>query len=128
MILDTSAIVAVFLKEPGFEIVVDKLAAAPDAGIGAPTATETAIVVGARLRIDGRSLVGRFLHEQDVSIVTFGEDHWRTAADAYARFGRGRHKAALNYGDCLTYAVAKLSGQPVLAVGRDFAHTDLELA
>lgn len=128
MILDTSAIVAIFLRELGFELLVDKLAAASNAGIGAPTATETAIVVGARLQLDGRSLVSRFLHEQEVSIITFGEDHWRTAADAYARFGRGRHKAALNYGDCLTYAVAKLAGQPVLAVGRDFAQTDLDLA
>jgi ribonuclease VapC len=128
VILDTSAIVAIFLRELGFELLVDKLAAASNAGIGAPTATETAIVVGARLQLDGRSLVSRFLHEQEVSIITFGEDHWRTAADAYARFGRGRHKAALNYGDCLTYAVAKLAGQPVLAVGRDFAQTDLDLA
>jgi ribonuclease VapC len=128
MILDSSAIVAIFLKEPGFEVVADKLAEAENLGIGAPTATETAIVIGARLRMDGRSLVSRFLHEQDVAIVTFGEDHWRAAADAYARFGRGRHTAALNYGDCLAYAVAKLAGEPLLAVGHDFVHTDLELA
>ncbi len=128
MILDTSAIVAIFLKEPGFEKVIDKLAAVADVGIGAPTATEAAVVVGARLRADGRGLVSRFLHEQQVAIIPFGEDHWRAAADAYARFGRGRHKAALNYGDCLAYAVAKLAGQPLLAVGRDFPNTDIELA
>jgi len=128
MILDSSAIVAVFLKEPGFESLVDQMADAAHLGIGAPTAAETAIVVGSRLGMDGRALVSRFLHEQDVAIVTFGEDHWRTAADAYARFGRGRHRAALNFGDCLTYAVAKLAGEPLLAVGRDFPHTDLDLA
>lgn len=128
MILDSSAIVAIFLKEPGFEALVDKLAVAANLGLGAPTATESAIVVGARLGMDGRNLVSRFLHEQDVAIVTFGNDHWRTAADAYARFGRGRHKAALNFGDCLAYAVAKLAGEPLLAVGRDFSQTDLELA
>lgn len=128
MILDTSAIVAIFLKEPGFEALVDKMAEAANLGIGAPTASETAIVVGARLGMDGRILVSRFLHEQDVAIVTFGNDHWRAAADAYARFGRGRHKAALNFGDCLTYAVAKLAEAPLLAVGRDFLHTDLDLA
>jgi ribonuclease VapC len=128
VILDSSAVVAIFLKEPGFEALVDKLAAAASIGIGAPTATETAIVVGARLTMDGRTLVSQFLHEQDVVIVTFGEDHWRTAAEAYARFGRGRHKASLNFGDCLTYAVAKLAGEPLLAVGRDFSHTDLDLA
>jgi ribonuclease VapC len=128
MILDSSAIVAIFFKEPGFEALVDKLATATNTGIGAPTATETAIVVGFRLGTDGRTLVSRFLHEQDVAIVTFGEDHWRTASEAYERFGRGRHKAALNFGDCLTYAVAKLAGEPLLAVGRDFSHTDLDLA
>ena len=128
MILDTSAIVAMFFKEPGFEQLIDKLAAATDPAIGAPTAAETAIVVGARLGRDGGSLVSRFLHDQHVSVVTLGEDHWRAAAEAYARFGRGRHKASLNYGDCLTYAVAKLAGQPLLAVGRDFPHTDLPLS
>jgi len=128
MILDSSAIVAIFLKEPGFEALVDKLAEAANVGIGAPTAAETAIVVGARLGMDGRNLVSRFLHEQDVVIVTVGNDHWQSAAEAYARFGRGRHKAALNFGDCLTYAVAKLAGEPLLAVGRDFPHTDLDLA
>jgi ribonuclease VapC len=128
MILDTSAIVAIFLRESGFETLVDKVAAAANLGIGAPTATETAIVVSARLGRDGRNLVSQFLHEQDVVVVTFGNDHWRSAADAYARFGRGRHKAALNFGDCLTYAVARLAGEPLLAVGRDFPHTDLDLA
>ena len=128
MILDSSAIVAIFLREPGFEVVVDKMAAASNLAIGAPTAAECAIVIGARLGREGRSLVARFLHEQDVAIVTFGEDHWRAAADAYARFGRGRHKAALNFGDCLTYAVAKLAGEPLLAVGRDFPQTDIDLS
>lgn len=128
MILDTSAIVAVFFREPAFEEIVEKLASAPDVAIGAPTAAETAIVVGARLGIDARGLVSRFLLEQRIAAVPFGDDHWRAAADAHTRFGRGRHKAALNYGDCLTYAVAKLAGQPVLATGRDFARTDLEVA
>ena len=128
MILDSSAIVAIFLKEPGFEALVDKLAEAANVGIGAPTAAETAIVVGARLGMDGRNLVSRFLHEQDVVIVTVGNDHWQSAAEAYARFGRGRHKAALNFGDCLAYAVATLAGEPLLAVGRGFRHTDLDLA
>lgn len=58
-------------------------------------------------------------------MVPFGEDHWRQAAEAYARFGRGRHKAALNFGDCLSYAVARLADQPLLCVGDDFARTDL---
>jgi len=128
MILDSSAIVAVFLREPGFEQIVEKMAGAANLGIGAPTAAEAAIVVGARLAHDGRSLVDRFLRELDVAVVTFSEGHWRAAADAYARFGRGRHPASLNFGDCLAYAVAKLAGEPLLAIGRDFPRTDLEIA
>jgi ribonuclease VapC len=128
VILDSSAIVAIFLKEPGFEAVVEKVAAADALGIGAPTASECAIVLSARLGRNGRGLLGQFLHEQDVAVVTFGEDHWKAAAEAYAKYGRGRHRAALNFGDCLAYAVASLSGEPLLAVGRDFPHTDIELA
>ncbi len=128
MILDSSAIVAVFLREPGFEAIVEKIAGAANLGIGSPTAAETAMVISARLGRDGRSLVNRFLQEQEIAVVTFGEEHWQAAASAYARFGRGRHPAALNFGDCLSYAVAKLAGEPLLAVGRDFARTDIELA
>jgi len=68
------------------------------------------------------------LQEAQVAVVPFGEDHWRAAVDAYIRFGKGRHAAALNFGDCLTYATARLSGLPLLAAGRDFSKTDLELA
>jgi len=76
----------------------------------------------------GRDILIRLLHEWTVAIVPFGEDHWRQAADAYTRYGRGHHKAGLNLGDCLAYAVAKLADQPLLCVGDDFAKTDLALA
>jgi ribonuclease VapC len=128
MILDTSAILAVVFKEPGFEVVLDKIAAAEVVAIGAPTAAEAGIVLDARLGGVGRGALIRLLHEWAVSVVPFGEDHWKQAADAYARFGRGHHKAALNFGDCLSYAVAKIADQPLLCVGSDFSRTDLLLA
>jgi ribonuclease VapC len=128
MILDTSAILAVVFKEPGFEVVLDKIAAADVIAIGAPTAVEAGIVLDARLGGIGRGALVRLLHEWAVSVVPFGDDHWKQAADAYARFGRGRHKAALNFGDCLSYAVAKIADQPLLCVGTDFSRTDLLLA
>lgn len=128
MILDSSAIVAIFLKEPGFEAVIEKIAAAAALGIGAPTAAECATMLSARLGRNGRGLLGQFLNEQDVAVVTFGEDHWKAAAEAYAKYGRGRHRAALDFGDCLAHAVASLSGEPLLAVGRDLSHTDIALA
>lgn len=60
--------------------------------------------------------------------VAFTEHHSRAAVDAYERFGKGRHAAALNFGDCLTYAVARLAERPLLFVGGDFAKTDLPAA
>ena len=60
--------------------------------------------------------------------MAFGEEHWREAVTAYNRFGRGRHEAQRNFGDCMAYAIAKLAGEPLLCTGADFAKTDLHLA
>src|SRR2546422_564477 len=70
----------------------------------------------------------RFLQESGLVPIPFGEAHWREAVEAYARFGRGRHRAGLNFGDCLSYATARLAGRPLLCVGDDFKKTDLALA
>lgn len=128
MILDASAVVAVIFREDGFEELLDKIATASSIGIGAPTLTETAIVLSSRLRRDARGVVARFLSEAEVTVVPFGEEHFGMATDAWLRFGRGRHPAALNRGDCLAYATARLSREPLLCVGEDFPKTDLELA
>src|SRR5262245_36742674 len=128
MIVDSSAILAILLREPGFETVVDKIAAASHLSIGAPNLTETAIVLENRMGRSGRDVLIHFIHEWKVDIIPFSVSHWQEAATAYRRFGKGRHKAALNFGDCMSFAVAKLSGQPLLCVGADFEKTDLELA
>ena len=128
MILDTSAILAVVFKEPGFDVVLGKVATADAIAIGAPTAAEAAIVLEARLGANGKGTMLRLLDEWQIEVVPFGNEHWKEAAEAYARFGRGRHKAALSFGDCLTYSVAKLADQPLLSVGDDFSKTDLRLA
>lgn len=128
MIVDSSAIVAVFLKEPGFGVLVEKLGRAGTVGIGSPTLVETAIVLSARLDADARGALGRFIYEFGMVVIPFGELHWRAAVDAYWRFGRGRHAASLNFGDCLTYATASLAKNPLLCVGEDFSKTDLDIA
>jgi ribonuclease VapC len=128
VILDTSAIVAVLFKEPGWEVLLDKLVAATGPAVGVPTLTEAAIVVSARMRRDGRAMLARFLTEGSIAAVPFGEEHYGTAVDAWLRYGKGRHRAALNFGDCMAYATAKLADQPLLCVGSDFALTDLDLA
>ena len=127
MILDSSAILTILLREPDFEIIVDAIATAPKLAIGAPTLTETGIVLGNRIGENARSVLIHFIHEWKIEIIPFGEDHWQEAVTAYSRYGKGQHKASLNFGDCMTFAIAKLSGQPLLCTGSDFSKTDLQL-
>ena len=127
MIIDSSAILAVVGKEPGYERILHALAISQQARIGAPTRLETGIVMMARFGPRGKTVLSRFLQENAVTIIAFGEEHAAVALDAYSRFGKGRHPAALNFGDCCAYATASLAGEPLLCVGDDFAKTDLLL-
>jgi ribonuclease VapC len=127
VIVDSSAVVAVVLAGPGHESLVDPISADGRAGIGGPTLAETGIVLSAKLGVAGQTLLVRFLEEADVDVVPFGEEHWLIAVEAFRRYGKGRHPASLNFGDCLTYATARLASEPLLALGDDFAQTDLEL-
>lgn len=128
MILDSSAVVAILLRERGHERMLDALSAADAVGIGAPTAVESSLVVAARLGSRARPLVAEFIREGGIDVVPFLEEHTACALDAYLRYGKGRHKAALNFGDCLAYATAYVAQQPLLFVGEDFVKTDIEQA
>jgi len=85
------------------------------------------VVLAGRLGRGGAELLGNTLAALDATVVEFGPDHWREAISAWLRFGKGRRPAALNLGDCLTYAVARVPGRPLLAKDGDFALTDLAL-
>jgi ribonuclease VapC len=113
MILDSSAIVAIFFQEPQYEILLQKLAAAQVVGIGAPTLVECGIVLSARM---------------NTTVIPFSEAHFGVAMGAWLIYGKGRHPASLNFGDCLSYAVAKIADLPLLCVGDDFPETDIALA
>ncbi len=128
MILDTSAIVAMVLKEPGHKKLREKLVAADAVGIGAPTLAETALVLSARLETDARGLLARFLSEAEVEVIPFGDAHYSAAAGAWLIYGRGRHAANLSLGDCMAYAAARVAGQPLLCVGDGLPRTDIPLA
>ncbi len=128
MILDTSVLVAIALREPGYEDLIGKLRSAGTLGIGTPTLAEAGIVLAARLGLEPQAILDRFLRDFGVVPVVFGEQHWREALDAFRRFGKGRHPAALNFGDCLSYAAARVAGHPLLFVGDDFSQTDIEAA
>ncbi|MBA2540459.1 MAG: type II toxin-antitoxin system VapC family toxin [Deltaproteobacteria bacterium] len=127
MIVDSSALVAIALQEPDYEELISALGAAPQVAIGAPTLVETGIVLSARLRRDARGDLARLVQEVGIEVVPFTTAHFGVAMEAWLQFGRGRHAAKLNFGDCLTYAIAKTTGRPLLCVGNDFPRTDLVL-
>ena len=128
MIIDSSALVAVFVREPAAEPIRLRLEQETSVRIGAPTLVETSIVVESKAGLGGRALLGQLLDELAITLVPFEETHARVAIDAYSRFGKGYHPAALNYGDCMAYAIARVAGEPLLCLGNNFALTDLELA
>ena len=128
MIVDTSALLAIFFDEPERDEFLRKIGASEIVGVGAPTLAETAIVVGARLGEQGPRQLAQIVEQANLIVVPFDAPHWQVAAAAWLRFGRGRHEAALNLGDCLTYATARLAGRPLLFKGNDFSRTDLALA
>lgn len=126
MIVDSSALLALIFREPTADHVIASMSEAEFIAIGAPTLVETGIVLAARLGASSRAILSRLIEDLDLAVVPFSAEHGREAREAFLRYGRGRHPAALNYGDCLTYAVAKVAGQPLLFVGGDFRQTDLD--
>lgn len=128
MILDSSAILAIILDEPERGEFLDTIDDADVVGVGAPTLVEAGVVLSARLKRDGQEILSRFLETIDAETVPFTADHWTEALSAWMRYGRGRHAAALNLGDCLAYATARLACRPLLAKGSDFPLTDVDLA
>ena len=125
MILDSSALVAILCEEPGHRALIDKILASDLIAVGAPTVFETAMVLTIKTRQDGLALVHDFLRESGAVVISFAEEHSSCAFAGYLQYGKGRHPAALNLGDCLSYAAAKVSGQPLLLVGNDFSQTDI---
>ena len=125
MIVDSSAAVSVILREDGYERLARAMREAPEAAIGAPTMFETELVIANRFGREARELVLVFLETNEVVVTPFDGRHWELAAEAFLRYGKGRHPARLNYGDCMTYATARLAAEPLLFVGDDFHRTDV---
>lgn len=128
MILDTSALVALILREEGHEGLRAAAGASPRNGVGTATLVETGIVLHARIGGVARTALERLLDDAEIEPIPFTERHWPVALRAFARYGKGRHPAALNLGDCFSYATASVAGEPLLCLGDDFLQTDLELA
>lgn len=125
IVVDTSAAVAIVLSEPELDELLATLDAADTKVMSAATLVELAIVLEARLGPGGHGIADRFVRDGGVDVVAFDEVQAHHALEGWRRFGRGRHPAALNLGDCFTYGLAIASGADVLCVGTDFARTDV---
>ncbi|WP_050632063.1 type II toxin-antitoxin system VapC family toxin [Bradyrhizobium viridifuturi] len=128
MVIDTSAIVAIAFNEPEAKSFRERIADDPVRLISAATVLEAAMVIETRLGERGGAELDLWLHKADVEIVAVTADHADQARRAWRRYGKGRHPAGLNFGDCFSYALAALTGEPLLFKGNDFVQTDVETA
>jgi ribonuclease VapC len=125
LVIDTSAAVAVILGEPGSAELADYLENAVVRLMSAAIRVELGIVIEARLWPAGQDVVDRFLRDAKINIAEVDADMAARAISGWRRYGKGRHPAGLNFGDCFTYALAERTGHPVLCTGNDFAATDV---
>jgi ribonuclease VapC len=125
MVIDTSAIVAIFFNEPDAVSYRERIADDPIRLISAATLLETALVIEGRFGEAGGAELDLWLHKAAIEVVNVTAEAADQARRAWRRYGKGRHPAALNYGDCFSYALAALSGEPLLFKGDDFAKTDI---
>ena len=125
MVIDTPALVAMLSGEPDtvrMEIAVEK---DPVRLMSAATLLETSIVIESRYGEPGGRELDLWLHRAAVDVVAVDAEQAEIARSAYRRYGKERHRAALNYGDCFSYALAVASGEPLLFKGDDFTQTDV---
>jgi ribonuclease VapC len=127
VVVDTSAAVAVILGEAGGDQLAEHLENAAARLMSAAIRVELGIVIEARFWPAGQDVVERFLRDAQVDIVPVDADMAARAMSGWRRFGKGRHSAGLNFGDCFSYALAERSGHPVLCTGDAFAATDIDV-
>ncbi len=126
MVIDTFALVAILLGEPEAEQLALAIAEDPKRLISAFTALETGIVIEARKGEPGGLEWDFLLGQARIVTVPLTSEHYEIARSAWRKYGRGRGAAGLNIGDCCSYALAKVSGEPLLFKGKDFAQTDIK--
>ena len=125
MVIDTSAVVAILFGEPEAESFAEAIAHDPVRLMSAASVLEAAIVVESELRDPGTRELDLLLYKAGITIVPFSPEHLTAARRAFRVFGKGRHAAALNFGDCFSYALSKSTGEPLLFKGADFPRTDV---
>lgn len=128
MIVDSSAIVAILFGEEEAPRFATAMKNADELVMAAPNFVETALVSEGRVGAEMGRRLDELIKGSGVQIIPFTAEHAALARDAWRRYGKGRHPAGLNLGDCFAYALAKETGQPLLFKGQDFAQTDIEPA
>jgi ribonuclease VapC len=127
MVIDTSAMLAILMQEPAADRLVSAVEADRTRLVSAATVVEASMVLLGRYGEAGDPQLDRLLRGIGAEVVPVGEEQVALARDAALRFGRGRHAAALNFGDCFSYALSVARGEPLLFVGDDFSETDVEV-
>jgi ribonuclease VapC len=125
MVIDTSAIVAILFGEPEADAFAEAIEGDPVRLISAASALEAAMVVESELGEEGGRELDLLLHKAQITISPFGPDQLAAARFALQAFGKGRHPAGLNFGDCFAYALSKTTREPLLFKGGDFVKTDI---
>jgi ribonuclease VapC len=128
MVIDTSALLAILHLEPEAESFAKLIDAAEVRRISSVSVLEAGIVAEARKGTPGAEELDALLRQGGFVIEAFDAEQAEVAREAYRRFGKGRHEAALNLGDCASYALAKVTGEPLLFKGTDFSRTDVVAA
>jgi ribonuclease VapC len=126
MVIDTSALLAILADEPERGMFVEAIEAAASRLISTATFVEISIVLEARHGAEGVRDLDLFLNRAEIELVAVDDEQAHAARRAFTRFGKGRHPAGLNYGDCFSYALATVAAEPLLFKGQDFAQTDIE--
>ncbi len=125
VVLDSSVIVAVLCREPGWEDIFARMETFPNILVGAPTVAETQVVASTKSGYDASKDTTELLDVLRALIVPFDRDHVKAFQHAYMRYGKGRHPARLNPGDPFSYATASVADMPLLFIGNDFTKTDI---
>jgi len=125
MVIDTSALVAILQREPERRRFVEAIEAAESRLMSVATFVEISIVVEARHGAEGVRDLDHLISRAAIELVPVNAEHGQLARSAFARFGKGRHRAGLNFGDCFSYALARSTDEPLLYKGDDFEHTDV---
>jgi ribonuclease VapC len=125
MIVDTSAALAVVLGEPGFEAFASAISASETRRISAASFLEASSVAETRAGDRGLRQFDSFIRESELAVEPVTHEHALIAREGFSNYGKGRHPAGLNFGDCFAYALAKAAGEPLLFKGGDFRQTDV---